>query len=65
MRIRLPHDGERRTRTFFAVFPVWIADEMRLWEMVTVVEEYRILQFDKTGWKYVRFVDSDDQSGDE
>ncbi len=65
MRIRLPQDGERRTRTFFAYWPVWIKNELRVWEMVTIVEEYQILQFRSTGWKYIQFIDPDDQSCDD
>jgi hypothetical protein len=62
---RIPKQFEKRTRTFFAFFPVTIYHgprenhirDTRWLERVTVEEEYWCLSFVSPHWKLLSFVD--------
>ena len=58
-----PSNGDTRTRTFFAWFPVYIFDERTYvwWERVTVCEEYFSAQYGASAvWSARRRVRDDD-----
>lgn len=58
MRINHPDDGDKRTRTFFAWYPVHSKNnnQTRWFEVVTVVETYTYTP-EGSGWRINNFVD--------
>lgn len=57
-----PEDGDRRTTSWFALWPVTIGTETRWLERVSVLEEYRVpcLACGDPFWAKRRFVEDAD-----